>query len=113
MRGIGIDVLDVDRFEAAIDKRPGLIERLFADSEIESCARSSRPARHLAARLCAKEAAVKALSLKGVPLRDIVVVGGFGTRPSLRLDPQHGHIGEAHLSITHERGTAAAVVVAV
>lgn len=113
MRGIGIDVIDVDRFEAAIEKRPGLVQRLFAESEIEACAKSARPARHLAARFCAKEAAVKALSLKGVPLRDVVVVGGFGSQPSLRLDSAHCELGEAHLSLTHERGTAAAVVVAV
>lgn len=112
MRGIGIDVLDVDRFEAAIEKRPGLVTRLFADSEVEACSKSSRPARHLAARFCAKEAAIKALSLKGVPVRDIVVEGGFGTQPRLRLDSVHGELGEAHLSLTHDRSMAAAVVVA-
>lgn len=112
MRGIGIDVVDVDRFERAIEKRPGLVARLFADSEIAACANSARPARHLAARFCAKEAAVKALSLKGVPIREVIVAGGFGTAPTLELAPGFGDIGETHLSLTHERGLAAAVVVA-
>jgi holo-[acyl-carrier protein] synthase len=113
VRGIGIDVLDVDRFEQAITRRPGLITRLFADAEIESCARSARPARHLAARFCAKEAAVKALSLSGIPLRDLVVEGGFGVSPKLTIAPEHGDFGEVHVSISHERGMAAAVVMAV
>jgi holo-[acyl-carrier protein] synthase len=113
MRGIGIDVLDVDRFEQAINKRPGLVNRLFAESEIHACSESARPARHLAARFCAKEAAVKALSLKRVPLKDLVVEGGFGVAPKLTLASAHGDLGEVHVSLTHERGLAAAVVMAV
>ncbi len=112
MRGIGIDVLDVDRFEAAIAKRPGLVKRLFADSEVEACSRSSRPARHLAARFCAKEAAIKAFSLEGIAVRDIVVEGGFGKQPTLSIRSAQSELWEAHVSLTHDRNIAAAVVVA-
>jgi holo-[acyl-carrier protein] synthase len=112
VRGVGIDVLDIDRFERAIEKRPGLVTRLFAQSEIDACSKSSRPARHLAARFCAKEAAVKALSLQGVQLSDLVVEGGFGQTPRIRLAQSGADLGEVHLSLSHERGLASAVVVA-
>lgn len=108
VRGVGIDLVDVDRFERAIEARPGLLKRLFADSELEACERSARPARHLAARFCAKEAAVKALDLRGVPLRELVVSGGFGIRPAISV-PGAGNLS---VSLTHERSMAAAVVIA-
>ena len=53
--GIGIDVVDILRFERSIARTPRLIDRLFAESERD------RPARSLAARFAAKEALIKAL----------------------------------------------------
>ena len=54
--GIGVDVVDIARFERAIARTPALVERLFAESERGSprCARSPR-------RFAAKEALIKAL----------------------------------------------------
>ena len=53
--GIGIDVVDIVRFERSITRTPALVERLFAESERD------RPARSLAARFAAKESLIKAL----------------------------------------------------
>ncbi|MGH3703259.1 MAG: holo-ACP synthase, partial [Agromyces sp.] len=53
--GIGIDVVDIARFERSLIRTPALRERLFAESERD------RPARSLAARFAAKEALIKAL----------------------------------------------------
>ena len=53
--GIGIDVVDIARFERSVERTPALLERLFAESE------RNRPARSLAARFAAKEALIKAL----------------------------------------------------
>ena len=71
MTGIGIDLLEIDRLERALARRPRLAERLFTDAELDYAAARARPAQHLAARFCAKEAVAKALGLErlGVPGR--------------------------------------------
>ncbi|MGG7377378.1 holo-ACP synthase, partial [Escherichia coli] len=54
MSGIGLDLLDIERLERALERRPRLAQRLFSEQELEYAARHARPARHLAARFCAK-----------------------------------------------------------
>ena len=62
--GVGIDLLDVERFERALERRPRLADRLFTDGGARVRG-GAGPARrmHLAARFCAKEAVAKALGL--------------------------------------------------
>lgn len=115
MSGIGIDLLEIDRLERALERRPRLAERLFTDGERAYAASRARPAQHLAARFCAKEAVVKALGLEVMAARDIEVVGG-GAGAALRL---HGAAAErarelgveVRISLTHTRTTAGAVAV--
>src|SRR5436305_15297061 len=78
MSGIGLDLLDIERLERALERRPRLAERLFSEQELEYAARHARPARHLAARFCAKEAVAKARGLEGWHFRDVeeVATGG-------------------------------------
>ena len=112
---IGIDLLEVDRLERALARRPRLAERLFTDDELAYAASRRRPAVHLAARFAAKEAAQKALGVDGIAPRDIEVEGGGRMPPRLRL---HGAAAKAaaelgvtlDLSLTHTQGHAAAVV---
>ena len=60
--GIGIDVVEVGRIEAAVEKLgDAFLGRLFTESEREYCAKQKRPALHYAARFAAKEAVSKAL----------------------------------------------------
>jgi holo-[acyl-carrier protein] synthase len=114
VHGVGIDLLEIDRLEEALGRRPGLAERLFTDGEREYAASKGRPARHLAARFCAKEAVAKALGLDGWSPRDVEVVA-TGAAPIVRL---HGSAAAAAagrtitVSLTHSRGMAAAVAVA-
>ena len=84
MSGVGIDLLDVARFERALERRPRLAERLFTDAEREYAAGRARPGLHLAARFCAKEAVAKALGLTGWSFRDVEVVA-TDAAPELRL----------------------------
>jgi holo-[acyl-carrier protein] synthase len=110
---IGLDLLEIDRLERALARRPGLAERLFTASEIAYAAAQARPAQHLAARFCAKEAVSKALAMDVLRPRDIEVQGTGGP-PTVRL---HGAVAAraqelgvgVHLSLTHTRTTAAAV----
>jgi holo-[acyl-carrier protein] synthase len=116
MRGVGLDLLEIERLERALARRPGLAERLFTQAERDYAARRPRPVQHLAARFCAKEAVTKALAMEVFHPRDIEVVGTGGA-PAVAL---HGAV-EAHaaglgvevsVSLTHTRGTAGAVAVA-
>jgi holo-[acyl-carrier protein] synthase len=112
--GIGIDLLEIDRLERALERRPRLAERLFTDAEREYAASRARPGRHLAARFAAKEAVVKALGLSGgFGLREIEVVAG--EPPTVRLSGRAAEVAgdrKIDISLTHSRDTAAAVAVA-
>jgi holo-[acyl-carrier protein] synthase len=112
MGGIGIDLLEIERLERAIARRPGLAERLFTAGERDYAQGRPRPGRHLAARFCAKEAVAKALALEVLRWQEIEVVGEGGA-PRIRL---HGATaaaapGEVRVSLTHTDRTAGAVAV--
>lgn len=112
---VGIDLLEIERLERALARRPGLAERLFSEGERAYAQRRARPGQHLAARFCAKEAVAKALGLGGWGFRDIEVVGDGGP-PRVVL---HGAVAEraralgveVRVSLTHTRRDAAAVAV--
>ncbi len=80
---VGLDLLEIDRLERALARRPRLAERLFTDAEREYAAARPRPAQHLAARFCAKEAVAKALGLPGWSFRDVEVVATAGAPEAL------------------------------
>ena len=113
--GIGLDLLEIERIERALARRPGLAARLFLPGELAYASGRGRPAQHLAARFCAKEAVSKALCLPVFAPRDVEVLGG-GEAVGLAL---HGaareradELGvEVALSLTHTRGMAGAVAV--
>jgi holo-[acyl-carrier protein] synthase len=112
--GVGIDLLEIDRLERALERHPRLAERVFTAGEREYAAARARPARHLAARFAAKEAVVKALGLHGgFGLREIEVVAG--EPPTVRLSGQAAAAAqgrEVQLSLTHSKEFAAAVATA-
>jgi len=114
---IGVDLIEIERLERALERRPRLAERLFTDGERAYAAARARPAQHLAARFCAKEAVAKALRMKAWSWRDVEVLGGDGP-PTVRL---HGPVAaraqelgvvEVQVSLTHTRRDAAAVALA-
>lgn len=117
MHGVGLDLLEIDRLERALARRPALAERLFSPAERAYADARVRPGQHLAARFCAKEAVTKALGLDVLRPREIEVVPGPGGAPAVAL---HGaaaaraaELGVGlHLSLTHSRETAGAVAVA-
>jgi len=112
--GIGIDLLEIDRLERALARWPRLAERLFTDGELEYAAAHARPAQHLAARFCAKEAVAKALGLRGWAFRDVEVVA-TGDAPFVRLTGSTAACArgrDVSISLTHTRTTAGAVAIA-
>lgn len=121
MVGLGMDLVDVDRMRAAVERTPGLIDRVFTVAEAEWAAAARDPAQRLAARFAAKEAVLKALGvgLGAAPLRCIEVVRASSGQPSVvlhgeadELATRHG-VHSWHLSLTHTPGTAGAVAIAV
>ena len=109
---VGIDLIEIERVERALERRPRLADRLFTSDELAYARERARPGRHLAARFAAKEAVIKAIG-RGVPPREIEVVSG--QPPTIRL---HGRAAEAAgdaeiaISLTHSRESAAAVAIA-
>ena len=110
--GIGVDTVDIARFERAIDRTPALRSRLFTESERELASAS------LAARFAAKEALIKALGdSHGLAWHDMEVVRGADRAPSFAptsaLQRELGELGggSVHLSMTHDGGMATAFVI--
>jgi holo-[acyl-carrier protein] synthase len=111
--GVGVDVVDVARFEASLERTPGLRDRLFTAAERDL------PLPSLAARFAAKEALAKALGApRGLQWQDAEVLRTASGRPELRVA---GTVADAadragvtgwHVSLSHDGGNAVAVVVA-
>jgi holo-[acyl-carrier protein] synthase len=115
MSPVGIDLLEIDRLERALERRPRLAERLFTERELAYARSRRRPGRHLAARFAAKEAVLKALGPRGIAPREIEVEGGAAEAPRLRLHDRAATRArglQLHLSLTHSREMAAAIVLA-
>jgi holo-[acyl-carrier protein] synthase len=112
---IGLDLLEIARLERALERRPRLAGRLFTDAERDYAADRGRPAQHLAARFCAKEAVAKALGIEqGWAFRDVEVVPTAGA-PRVRLSGRVAAVAggrDVEVSLTHTDTTAGAVAIA-
>jgi holo-[acyl-carrier protein] synthase len=113
---VGIDLLDIDRLERALERSPRLAERLFTEAERAYASARAHPGQHLAARFCAKEAVAKALELSSFSFHEVEVVAGEGA-PRIHLSgaaaERAAALGvEVAVSLTHSRGHAAAVAIA-
>jgi holo-[acyl-carrier protein] synthase len=121
---VGVDLVAVARVEKLLaNAGERAYERLLTPDERAYCEQMAFPARHVAARLAAKEAVYKALQgtedARGIGWRDIEVVRDEHGRPSVRL---HGRASarlevvgarEVLLSLTHTDDLAAAIAVLV
>jgi holo-[acyl-carrier protein] synthase len=110
--GVGIDVVDIARFEATLRRRPGMRPRLFTPHEVD------RPIASLAARFAAKEALAKALGApEGLQWMDAEVFSDDSGRPHLQMTGSVAaraaelRVGAVHVSLSHDAGIASAVVV--
>ncbi len=111
--GIGVDVVDLARFERALDRTPGLRERLFAESERDL------PLRSLAGRFAAKEALMKALGeTDGIRWVEMAIEADAHGNPDFALSGRAAEIAarrgidRVHVSMSHDAGIATAFVVA-
>lgn len=119
--GVGLDVVETARMARALaHSDAGFAERVYTPAELADCAGRADRVEALAGRFAAKEAFLKAIGSESVLdllLRQVEVVRGDHGRPELRLCGSAAErIGERgvrrlHLSLSHQPGFAAAVVV--
>ncbi|CAN5322797.1 holo-ACP synthase [soil metagenome] len=117
--GVGIDVVPIERFAAALTRTPGLADRLFTDAERRTLSGAPRTPESLAARFAAKEALAKALGGPGnLHWVDAEVLVDEHGQPRLTVTgtvaarAEALGVGRWHVSLSHDGGIASAVVVA-
>ena len=107
--GIGIDVVDIERFKESIDRTPGLREKLFTPAE------ARKPIASLAARFAAKEALYKALSpAHGLSWHEAEVINFENGKPAFLFRGAIADLidgAQVHLSLSHDGGIASAMVI--
>lgn len=119
--GLGVDLVETRRLEEALRRHGSRFEdRVFTPGERRECAGRADQAQRLSARFAAKEACLKALGTGwsgGVGFRDVEVVRSRDGRPEIQLSgaaaARAARLGvrAVHLSLTHQPGAAAAVVI--
>mgnify|MGYP001812850690 CR=1 FL=1 len=118
--GIGIDLVDIDRFRRSLERTPSMRTRLFTDIELAYVEPMADPVPSLAARFAAREAVMKSLGLGlgAFGFHEVWVERADSGEPSLvitgaALDlANRARVDRWHLSLTHSDTTAGAYVVA-
>lgn len=118
--GVGLDVVDVERFRTSITRTPTLVPRLLTDSERAYCEQARDPTERYAVRFAAKEAVMKALGvgLGAFAWHHVEVVRADSGQPSLVLTDRALALAEQqgvsawHLSLSHTGTIAEAIVIA-
>ncbi len=107
--GVGIDVVDIDRFKQSLERTPDLAVKLFTNAELVKSNQS------LAGRFAAKEALVKALNAKnGIMWHEAEILNLDSGKPIFIFSGAVEElVGDAnvHLSISHDAGIATAIVI--
>ena len=118
--GVGIDLVEVERFRRSLERTPTMIERMFTEVERAYALAASDPAERFAVRFAAKEAVMKAMgvALGAFGFHDVEVQREEGGRPLLGvygpalLLAEERSIVHWEISLTHTATSAGAVVVA-
>lgn len=118
--GLGVDVVDIARFRAVLDRRPGMAARLFSADELAYAASLANPAPTLAGRFGAKEAVMKALGvgIGAVDWTDVAVLRRSGGRPEMLVQGRAAElaarrgVGRWEVSISHTEDLASVTVLA-
>lgn len=119
--GTGVDLAEVDRIRAAIERHgQRFIERIYTPAEIAYVERKANRFERYAARFAAKEAGMKAIGTgwkHGVRWRDFEVTNLPSGQPTLRFHGAAAQVAESlgvrniALSLTHTAGQAMAIVI--
>lgn len=118
--GVGIDLVDIERFRRSLERTPSMRTRLFTETELAYVEPKVDPVPSLAARFAAREAVMKALGLGlgAFGFHDVWVERAESGAPSLAVTGPARRLADAagvtkwHVSLTHSATTAGAYVVA-
>ena len=117
--GIGVDIVQIARLEAALERTPELAVRLFTAAERAAVRDRRPPAQSLAGCFAAKEALAKVLGApSGLRWTDAEVVHNKAGRPFLSVQgtvaaaAERLGIRRLHLSLSHDGGMCIAMIVA-
>jgi holo-[acyl-carrier protein] synthase len=118
--GIGVDLVDIERFRRSLDRTPSMRTRLFTDVELSYVAAQADPVPSLAARFAAREAVMKSLGvgLGAFGFHEVWVERAESGQPSLVVTGRAADLAHRagvvrwHLSLTHSDLMAAAYVIA-
>ncbi|WP_448699608.1 holo-ACP synthase [Mucilaginibacter sp. AW1-3] len=117
--GLGIDIVEVARITASIEKENGFREMVFSEAEIAYCESKANKYEHYAARFAAKEAFFKAIGtgwLNDTAFNEIEVINNQLGKPHINFlgttlaTITAMAIGNVLVSLTHVKTTASAVV---
>jgi holo-[acyl-carrier protein] synthase len=116
IKGIGNDIIEIDRIEKAID-RHNFIDKIFTSNEKKYCLKFSTPAPHFAARFAAKEAVAKALGC-GIGSKlswlDIEIINNDEGKPCVFLSEKANlnfQKPEILITLSHAKSYASAVAI--
>jgi phosphopantetheine--protein transferase-like protein len=84
---LGVDIVELDRFDDLIKRRPNIINKLFTEAEISYCNKSKSPTKHFAVRFAAKEALIKAVGcgMFKMPFRFIQITNNINGKPRIEI----------------------------
>lgn len=111
VKGIGIDIIEVERIKKIAEKNPSFLQRIFTPQEISYCLKKRNKYQHLAARFAAKEAFFKALGRR-ISWKDVELFNFPSGKPQLEIkSKERFSFIEAHVSISHLSEYAVATVI--
>ncbi|MEW5950908.1 MAG: holo-ACP synthase [Elusimicrobia bacterium] len=105
--GLGIDIVETRRIKKASSKK--FLIKVYSKKELDSCLKSANKYERLAARFAAKEAVIKALNKKNIPLNKIEILNELSGKPTVKI---RGEKKKLLISISHCKDYACAVCLA-
>ena len=87
MKGLGTDIIEIERIKDAIQRRDRFKTRFFTDKEVAYCEQYKKPWANFAGRFAAKEAVVKALGtgFSGFKWHDVEIITTKSGKPEVNL----------------------------
>ncbi len=108
--GLGVDLVEVSRIRRLAERNPGFLKRFFTPGELAYSLKSRNKYERLAARFAVKEAVIKALDAKNIPLKHIEIENTASGRPQVKIKGRAG--ARLLVSISHTSSHACAAVIA-
>lgn len=120
IKGVGIDIVEVERIQKSIEKEKGFRELVFSPHEITYCEAKTNKYQHYAARFAAKEAFFKAIGTgwsNGTAFNEIEIYNEPNGKPGIRLLEETAQTlqsfqqAQMHVSLSHTATIATVIVV--